>query len=70
LPQHVAFEGPDGLAFVVDYTTADGHWLVQHAHYEQTQFAPLRIGRVHAIVDATFSDFTFADTAPDPRLAE
>lgn len=69
LPLHVGFEGPDGLAFSVDYTTVEGHWLIAHAHYEQTQFAPLRIGRVHGIVDATFSDFTFPPFAPDPRLA-
>ena len=70
LPLHVGFSGPDGLAFQVDYTFASGVWVVGHAHYEQTQFAPMRIGRVHAIVDANFSDFAFPSSAPDPRLAE
>jgi hypothetical protein len=70
LPLHVDFEGPDGLGFVVDYGTVQGYWLVQHAHYEQTQFAPMRIGRVHAVVDAAFSDFSFSQTPPDPRLAQ
>jgi hypothetical protein len=69
LPTHVSFSGPDGLQFVVDYTTVDGQWVVSRAHYEQTQFAPLRIGRAHAIIDATFDQFTFPRTAPDPRLA-
>jgi hypothetical protein len=69
LPTHVSFSGPDGLQFIVDYTTADGHWVVQHAHYEQTMFAPLHIGRAHAIIDASFDQFTFPSTAPDPRLA-
>jgi hypothetical protein len=67
---HVGFGGPDGLSFAVDYTWVEGHWLINHAHYEQTQFAPLRIGRVHAIVDADFSDFAFPASAPDSRLAE
>jgi hypothetical protein len=70
LPTHVAFAGTDDLAFAVDYTVADGNWVVNHAHYEQTQFAPMRIGRVHAVVDSNFSDFAFPTTAPDPRLAE
>jgi hypothetical protein len=70
LPLHIGFQGADGLSFAVDYTTADGNWVVNHAHYEQTQFAPMRIGRVHAVVDADFSDFTFPSSAPDPRLAE
>jgi len=69
LPSHVAFSGPDGLGFSVDYTTADGTWVVGHAHYEQTTFAPLRIGSVHAIIDANFDQFTFPSTAPDARIA-
>jgi hypothetical protein len=69
LPLHVAFAGADGLKFAVDYGTVDGTWVVQHAHYEQTQFAPLRAARVHAVVDAAFSDFTFPADPPDPRLA-
>lgn len=70
LPLHVGFQGPDGLAFAVDYTTIGGNWVVGHAHYEQTQFAPMRLGRVHAIVDADYSDFAFPSSPPDPRLAD
>jgi hypothetical protein len=68
LPTHVSFEGPDGLAFAVDYATIDGHWVVNHAHYEQTTFAPLRLGRVHAIIDATYDQFAFPAASPDPRI--
>ncbi len=70
LPLHVGFQGDDGLAFAVDYTTVGGNWVVGHAHYEQTQFAPMRLGRVHAIVEADYSDFAFPTSPPDPRLAE
>ncbi|MBV9103834.1 MAG: hypothetical protein JO060_09590 [Candidatus Eremiobacteraeota bacterium] len=70
LPTHVSFEGPDGLAFSVDYTTIQGQWVVDRAHYEQTTFAPLRIGRVHAIIDASFDQFEFPSTSPDPQLAQ
>jgi hypothetical protein len=69
LPQHVSYSGPDGLVFAVDYTTVDGHWVVNHTHYEQTAFAPLRLGMVHGIADARFDQFTFPASAPDPRLA-
>ena len=37
LPTHVSFSGPDGLQFIVDYTTADRNWVVSHVHYEQTR---------------------------------
>jgi hypothetical protein len=69
LPTHVSYSGPDGLVFAVDYATIDGHWVVNHAHYEQTSYAPLRIGAVHGIADATYDQFTFPAAAPDPRIA-
>jgi hypothetical protein len=45
-----------------------GHWLVTHAHYEETLHGPLNIGRLHVIADATYDKFAFPDEAPDPRL--
>lgn len=70
LPVHVGFVGPDDRAFSVDYTTVDGHWVLERTHYEETIFAPLRVGRVHYTIDATFSDYSFPATAPDPQLAQ
>lgn len=69
LPSRVAFSGADDRTFVVDYAMIQGHWLVRHAFYEETDYGPLHIGRVHATIDATFDQFTFPAAAPDPRLA-
>jgi hypothetical protein len=69
LPSEVAYSGADDLSFIVDYATIDGYWLVNHAHYEQTIYAPLRIARLHVIADSVYSDFAFPTQAPDPRLA-
>ena len=69
LPSEVAYSGADDLSFIVDYATIDGYWLVNHAHYEQTIYAPLRLARLHVIADSVYSDFTFPSQAPDPRLA-
>ncbi len=68
LPREVRFAGGDDIVFIVDYSTVAGHWLVSHAHYEETLQGPLRIGRLHVIADAHYDDFSFPDAAPDPRL--
>jgi hypothetical protein len=69
LPTRVSFAGSDEKAFVVDYGSVDGHWMVTHAHYEETLVGPLRVGRLHVAADAVYDQFTFPLTAPDPRLA-
>jgi hypothetical protein len=68
LPTRVVFTGFNDRAFVVDYLTVENHWLVAHAFYEETDYGPLHIGRVHFTIDATFDQFTFPQAAPDPRL--
>lgn len=69
LPTRVVFTGLNDRTFAVDYVTVQNHWLVGHAFYEETDYGPLHIGRVHFTVDATFDQFTFPNAAPDPRLA-
>ena len=68
LPAQVRYEGGDDIVFLVDYDRIDGHWLVTHAHYEETLHGPLRIGSLHVIADARYDQFAFPATAPDPRL--
>ena len=70
LPTQVRYEGGDDIDFIVDYAMLGGHWLVNHAHYEETLHGPLRIGRLHVIADAAYEDFGFPEQAPDPRLKE
>jgi hypothetical protein len=67
LPTRVVYTGPD-TDFACDYTTAGGHWLVQHVTFARTMYGPLKIGRVHFTVDATNSGFTFPATPSDPKL--
>lgn len=69
LPARVRFTGQNEKEFIVDYTTIDGHWLINHAHYEETVLAPLKLARVHGIADAVYDSFEFPERAPDPRLA-
>ncbi len=68
LPVKVRYQGGDDIDFTVDYATLQGHWVVDHAHYEETLHGPLRIGRLHVIADATYDDFRFPKQAPDERL--
>jgi hypothetical protein len=68
LPSRVRFAGADEKEFVVDYSTVEGHWVITHAHYEETLHGPLRVGRVHVSADAVYDKFTFPASAPDPRL--
>jgi len=68
LPASVRYQGGDDIDFTVDYAMQQGHWVVSHAHYEETLHGPLRIGRLRVIADAVYDSFTFPETAPDPRL--
>ncbi|MBD5654635.1 MAG: hypothetical protein IAI50_05575 [Candidatus Eremiobacteraeota bacterium] len=68
LPEHVRYDGGDDIQFVVDYGMIEGHWVVQHAHYEETIHGPLRLGRLHVTADAKYDNFVFSDIPPDPRL--
>ena len=68
LPFKVRYQGGDDIDFSLTYAMPEGHWLVDHAHYEETLHGPLRIGRVHVIADASYDDFKFPDEAPDVRL--
>jgi hypothetical protein len=69
LPSKVRYTGADDIDFTVDYGTVEGHWLVEHAHYEETVYGPLRLGRVHFVADATYDQYAFPPSAPDSRLA-
>lgn len=68
LPTEVRYAGGDDIVFLVDYGMVQGHWLVTHAHYEETLHGPLNIGRLHVSADAKYDQFTFPDDPPDPRL--
>jgi hypothetical protein len=70
LPTRVVYTGLNDRTFAIDYVTVQNHWLVGHAFYEETDYGPLHIGRVHFTVDATFDQFGFPDAAPDPRLSQ
>jgi hypothetical protein len=68
LPFEVRYRGGDDIDLDVTYGMPEGHWVVDHAHYEETLHGPLRIGRVHVVADATYEDFAFPEQAPDERL--
>ncbi|SRR5579875_439834 len=68
LPLQVTYTGKDQRRFVIDYEIEQGHWVVKHAYFAQTLYGILHIGRVHYWADATFSDYAFPQTPPDPRL--
>ena len=69
LPSEVRYRGDDDMLFDVEYGIVQDHWIVTHAHYEETLHGPLRVGRLHVAADARYDDFTFPDAPPDPRLA-
>jgi hypothetical protein len=69
LPTRIRMTGNDDLTFILDYAMIQGHWLVNHAHFEQTIYGPLHIGAIHYITEAAYDQFTFPAAAPDPRLA-
>lgn len=67
LPTRVIYSGPT-TKFTIDYTLHDTHWLIEHARYRTTLFAPLHIGRTTAVTDAHYSDFSFPASPKDERL--
>ena len=67
LPTRVVYTGPT-TNFAVDYAVVQNHWLVNHVIYDHTLFGPLRLGRVHFTVDASYTDFAFPTTPGDPKL--
>jgi hypothetical protein len=68
LPLSVTYNGKDDRTFKIDYGFANGNWIVTHAFFEQTVYSVLKIGRVHYSADATFTNYQFSDTSPDPRI--
>jgi hypothetical protein len=68
LPTRVRMTGNDDLDFTIDYAMIQGHWLVNHVHYEQTSYGPLHLGAIHFVTDTDYDQFTFPPAAPDPRL--
>ena len=69
LPMQVTYTGNGDRRFVVDYQIVGSAWVIKHAFFEQTVYSVLKIGRVHYTADASFDDYQFSDTPPDPRLA-
>jgi hypothetical protein len=69
LPSHVTLQdnGTD-MQIGLDFSIVDGHWLVTRGTWSATQHVAI-IGAFKVNAVTTFSDFTFPDTAPDPRLA-
>jgi len=68
LPLSVTYIGKDDRKFQIDYGFVGKTWIVKHAFFEQTRYAVLKVGRVHYTADATFEDYQFSDTSPDPRI--
>jgi len=69
LPTRVHYSGP-AAEFTCDYSVIGGHWLVTHATYAQTFYAPLHVGRMTATAEATNHDFAFPATPADPKLTQ
>jgi len=69
LPAHVTLQqdGED-MAIGLDFGIVQGHWVVTRGTFSATQHVPI-LGSFKVNAVTTFTDFTFPDTAPDPRLA-
>jgi hypothetical protein len=67
LPTRIVYAGT-AADFAVDYTMVESHWVISHANYRGTVFAPLHIGQTSYTTEATYSTFTFPATPADPRL--
>jgi hypothetical protein len=67
LPTRIVYSGV-AADFAADYTVVESHWLIQHASYRATVFAPLHIGRSSWTTDATYTGFSFPATPADARL--
>ncbi len=70
MPTRVVYTGPDDRYFSVDFLDDEGREVVRAVHFEQTFFGPLRIGRVHVEVNATYDDYSFPTDPPQPELAK
>jgi hypothetical protein len=67
LPTRVAYSGT-AADFTVDYTMVENHWVISHASYRATIFAPFHIGQTTFTTEASYSAFTFPAAPQDPRL--
>jgi len=67
LPTRVVYSGPT-TDFTVDYAMVENHWLISHAFYRNTLFAPFHIGQTTWTTEASFSTFSFPPTPVDERL--
>ncbi len=65
LPTRVAYSG-SAADFTVDYTMVENHWVISHASYRATFFAPLHIGQTSFTTEASYSMFTFPETPARP----
>ncbi len=70
LPARVVYTGPDDRFFAIDFETIEGHEVVKDARLEQTFFAPLHLGRLHAIVTVDYDEYAFPATPPEPELGK
>ncbi|MGA7354097.1 MAG: hypothetical protein WA431_08545 [Candidatus Cybelea sp.] len=68
LPAHVEWRGTGGDDEVLtfDYQILQGHWVLVHATFSQTQHA---LGSFKVFADVRFANIAFPTQAPDPRLA-
>jgi hypothetical protein len=69
LPSHVEMRiaGGDDMVIALDYKVIDGHWVIVHGSFSETQHAVFLTFKV--IADVTFDDIAFPTEAPDARLA-
>ena len=69
LPSHVVMRiaGGDDMTIALDYKVIDGHWVITHGTFSETQHAVFLTFKV--IADVTFDDIAFPTEPPDPRLA-
>ncbi len=69
LPSHIEMRvaGGDDMTIALDYQVIDGHWVITHGTFSETQHAFFMTFKV--IADVRFTDIAFPATPPDPRLA-
>jgi hypothetical protein len=69
LPSHIELRtaGGDDMTIALDYKVIDGHWVIVHGTFSETQHVVFL--NFKAIADVTFDDIAFPAEAPDPRLA-
>ncbi|MFY9738395.1 MAG: hypothetical protein WAK11_05000 [Candidatus Cybelea sp.] len=68
LPAHIEMRATEGDEdFSLDYKVIEGHWVIVHGTFRQTEHVAFMTFKV--VADVTFSDIAFPSEAPDPRLA-